>query len=300
MTPQPQTDDLRGYRLDLADALDGGAAAAVAVALARCHAAGLEVSDDMRQRATALLPSAIPAVLAEVNRWTEAARTLNGRWVAVDDPWEADELVRTLVELRTDAEGLLAVLGEELRTAVTQFDATLKAEEGLVSTLAGTPWLEGYRQSMPGVSGWWLNPTAQPPELPPAGFQAVVERVRAWKAWEPTVEAPLAADTPAPPPALRSFEWHSPGGRYVARLDVLASTTAEHRRMEPYPLVFKRTAGGRAAELAGTPVRLGRVSGTVNPKGEVAATIADWWAESDGRLHVGAPPTEWPLAGEPA
>jgi hypothetical protein len=302
MTPHPPSDDPRGYRLDLADALAGGSAAAVAFALARCLTAGVSVPDDLRRKADEVPPSAMSAVVAEIGRWTEAARSLGRRWDAADDPWEADELVRTLVELRTDAEGLRAVLGDGVRVAVEAFDDALKAEEGLVSTLVGTPWLEGYRKSVPNVAaGWWLNPRAEPPELPPAGFYAIVERVRAWKAGEPAVEAPLAADTDTAtaPPRLRSFEWRSAAGRYFAQLDVLTCTTAEHRRTAKYPLVFKRTAGGRATELAGTLVRLGRVSGVMDPNGELTATLDDWWADSDGRLYVGEPLDEWPLAGEP-
>lgn len=297
MTPSPQPDDPRGFRLDLADALESGSAPAMAIALARCHTAGVSVPEELSRRAMADLSVAVPSVVEEVNRWTKAARTLGSRWDATDDPWEADELVRTLVELRTDAEGLLAVLGDGVRSAVTVFDQALKAEAGLVSTLAGTGWLEGYRQAVPGVMGWWLNPPDTTPELPPAGFLATVERVRAWKAGEPSVEAPLAADTPTSSPILQSFEWHSPDGQFVARLDVLARTSAEHRRTALYPLVFKRTAGGGAVELAGTPVRLGRVSGVMDTNGELAATVADWWADSDGRLFIGDPATEWLLAG---
>ena len=291
----PQTDDPRAYRLDLADALAGGSAAAVAVALARCHTAGVSVPDEVRLRANSLLPSAVLAVVEEVNRWAGAARALNSRWVAADDPWEADELVRTLVELRTDAEGLLAVLGEELRPAVSGFDQALKAEEGLVSTLAGTPWLEGYRRAMPGVATeWWLNPTAEPPELPTAGFHASVRRVTWAKAVFPAfVDAPaLAADVadesaPAIPTAV---QWYSPDGRDEAtlRLPITSGPAAE---AEPRPL--KLTTGGSPA--AGVPIRLGNVSRTTDANGRVMLTLAELRPNWDGRLFVGTPEVELTL-----
>ena len=76
MTPHTPSDDPRGYRLDLSDALGGGSAATVAMARARCHTAGVPVPDEWRERVNPLLPSAIPVIVEEVNRWTEAARTL--------------------------------------------------------------------------------------------------------------------------------------------------------------------------------------------------------------------------------
>lgn len=297
MTPHPQTDDPRGHRFDLAEALEGGSSAAVALALARCRTAGVSVPDDLRQRANPLLPSAIPAVFAEIGRWAAAARSLGRRWSETDDPWEADELVRTLVELRTDAEGLLAVLGEELRPAVAAFDQELKAEEGLVSTLAVGGWLEGYRQAVPGVSGWWLNPTAEPPELPTAGFLAVTREVAAAKRLLPQPAGKQLAgdDSDArPEPRVVTFRWRSPDGRGEARLNLpdTPSTAAESVRR---PLTLFRDG----LPLTGTVVRLGGVSGTTGADGRVTVTLAELRANWDGRLFVGTPPERWPLEVPP-
>ena len=297
-------DDPLGYRLDLQDSLESPTPAApnpvpAALALARCTVSGVTLPDDLRQRAMLLLSAAVPTLRGELSEWAESARTLGVRWTDADDPWEADELVRTLIELRTDALGLERVVGEPLSAAVREFDAALKDEEGLLATVVGSNWFANLRQSLATellAEAWWLYPVAEPVEdLPPPEYFAVVRRVRRAKSAFPAlVETPaLAADVAdtAAAPLPTTLRWKSPDDRYEARLN-LPAVSSQADETVPRPL--KLIAAGAA--VAGLLVRLGGVSQTSDTNGRIPLTLAELRPNWDGRLFVGTPEVEWPLA----
>lgn len=175
------SDDRAGYRFDLADALNADPVdpAAVAHAYATCLQFGVVVGDDLARRALSLFSAAVAPIAAEIARWAESARTLGVRWVDTDDPWEADALLWPMVHLRTDAENLWALLGDDLSTVVGEFDAALRPEEGLLATLVDTSHMVSYRDRLdPELRNrWWLNAKPDQPDLPPADYWKAVRAV---------------------------------------------------------------------------------------------------------------------------
>ncbi|OWK41129.1 hypothetical protein [Fimbriiglobus ruber] len=324
-TDTPTPDDPLGYRLDLADALeqsDGSEvdAARIVVAYARCVVFGATPSPETAARAAGQRAAALPEVVRQIEKWAASARSLGSRWVAADDPWEADELAQAMLEVRTDAWGIELVFGggseggsvpAAIRGAITAFDEALRVQDDILGTIAQTNWFKNYRATVrPDLvsSAWWLGPNAFAvadaekqvvPSLPPAEYWAVVRSVATWRTRFPRLVEPglLAADVvpAAATPAIWTAQWRSPDGRHVARLTLPATTTSEDDKV-PQPLAFRRADDSSpATELNDRVIRLGIVERAIDAQGRVQVTLAEFRERCDGRLFVGDPAEEWRL-----
>lgn len=267
-----------------------------------------------------LTPDQLRAARAEfadvLAGWSRSVAGLGDSWYECDSPIDADDLCENWVDRRTEiwaAEVAFAEAG--LPVDVTAFDAALREHEGVLATVVGFNWYENhvapFRAAVADVAElpWWLSDhlarvaaetdRRSAATLPPPDYYATVRRVTHWKASDPEVIGAMGAKVKGATASLQTFLWESPDGVFTARLDVLARTTADHRRTAKYPILFER-GGKPATELTGTPFRLGSLSPKtlrpLSPKtvGETA-TIAELWTDSDGRLFVGDPLVEWPL-----
>jgi hypothetical protein len=202
-----------------------------------------------------------------------------------------------LIERRVTAHGLEAIAPDVFGDAVEEFDATLRDQSELIGSASGSPWFENLRLDLPPdtvADSWWLNPTPDTPELPPAEYLAVVRRVAFAKSLlrVPTEASALAAaiETGEPTPPPTSIRWKSPDGRGEARLNFPATPTNGD---EVVPRPLKLYFDGQP--LASTPVRLGNVTGTTAANGLLLLSLADLRPNWDGRLFVGIPEVEWPI-----
>ncbi len=261
------------------------------------------------------LRSAHDLFARQLARWTVTAESFADDWYDCGVPSDADDLCEEVLGRRTDVWAAEAAFAEAgMPVDATAFDAALREHEGVLATVVGFNWYENhvepFRAAMrPSDLPWWLSDhlarvaaetdRRTDATLPPPEYFATVRRVRAWKAAEPAGVGIMAASMKPKGAQARQFVWQSPDGRTMASLDVVVRLTDEEKRTVPFPLIFELAPGVSAVELAGTPIRLGTVRGIIDANAEVSATVAAWWAESDGRLFVGSAEVEWPRVVTP-
>ncbi len=288
------------------------AAYRVALCLGYCRLLGLALPDDLD--GTLPAPEAIAAA-QELTRhlavWVQEAGDLPSRWDTAA-PGVEDHYCADLLKARMDAwAAYLAIteayddclvqdepaaqdLGQALDRlvdALDRFDQTLQQPEilALLSTLAGTPLLDNWRQSLGVPDGrflpWWLDGTLEqedrrieaeclavmqelqacgrtalrPPIVPsgvPGHCGAAIREVQ-------VLQALAAEPNDARPPIVALFKWASPDGRWIARLSCPQCVEVG----ACLPLEFFSPDGQPARELAGSPVRLAGYPETIDPHG---------------------------------
>ncbi|VTR99260.1 hypothetical protein [Tuwongella immobilis] len=298
MTNQEASDDPWGYRLDLIDAVAGESDSTIILAWARCIAAGVSIDADLRLKAQASLPQALAQLRDEMQAWVEAAKELDADWQQADDLWHAADMVKSIVELRCDAEGLAQLYGDAIRAEVAAFDSALRGVSDLLGTIDGSPWVDAWRRSMAalGVDAWWLSVPPVEVEMPEMRYAEILRKIDAWKLSEPAIPGLMAAATPSQH-RIHRFVWESPDQQFRAELEVAAEVAEVDRNQSLFSLVFVDSEGIPTPALDGQSMRLGMLNRTISVDGEIRATIQDFWQHSDGRLFVND--VEWRMIHAP-
>lgn len=316
-------DGLTARRQDLESAVAArqagraGASGALLIAYGRCVLAGLKVEPAWRDEVLAALPAGLDELTRSLPDWTASVATLGERWDADCSLSMGDDVIIEVLEARTDfwaVELAIPELGQPVPPAFQQelarFDAALRGELSLLSSLVGNPWLERIRAEVKAGGRdlpWWLGEELDQQALrvmdeaaatlPTAYAWSLVRTAAKWKRltekWRmtPPVAAASVSSVTQPPTVVR---WHSPCGGYVAELRLPRVATAD----TPLLLQVWRDDDIEAGELAGQTVRLGRFTGQLDQAGKVGLTVAELGEYANGTLRIGEPPELWPMEFE--
>lgn len=276
---------------------------------------------------------AVPAAIAFFQKLSEMAADLGHRWDEEEDFDVRDKICLDALQNRLDALAIycglfypmsveasgeaLGELATQVRDAEAQYDATLRAEEELLASVADYPLLKNWRAviAFPPVSErlWFL-------ELEAVAARVACEveedlqsfRNELWEAICARVGSNRGPRILTFPPKLLThrvaaaatrvqlwLQWNSPDGRYQAN-SLLEYPAYDDEALK---LVFYRSDGsGEATEIRGHLVRLAGVLQRVDDRCEAAFRVGDLRRSleqgAEFRLEVG--PDESSLETWPA
>lgn len=316
-------DDLTTRRQDLESAVAAlkagraGASGALLVAYGRCVLAGLKIEPTWQEEVLAVLPAALKELTTSLPDWTASVATLGARWDADCSLSMGDDVIIDALEARTDfwaVELALKQLGQAeppaFQDELARFDAALRGELSLLSSIVGNPWLERVRAEVKAgdrALPWWLGEELDQEALrvmneaaatlPTAYAWSIIRTAAKWKRltekWRmtPPVAAAAVASVTMPPTVVR---WSSPCGNYVAELRLPGEATADTELL----LQVWRDDETEAEELAGQAVHLGQFTGQLDQTGKVRLTVAELGEYANGTLRIGEPAELWPMEFE--
>jgi hypothetical protein len=179
-----------------------------------------------------------------------------------------------------------------------------------LATVVDSNWLKNYRgafdvtvEQLP----WWLGPELEAAahraveeatvSLPSAAYWKIVRTIKTWMARRPQLvsTSPLAADPGKEEtcPKIRTFQWKSPDGRYVAELSLPATYRSSEENVSR--ILYLWHGDEPATKYAETWIRLGTVHQKTDTNSQLELTLAELREGCDGRLFVGENAEEWSL-----
>ena len=302
----PSSDPL-GYLLDLDEAIaqhddSVDSAAQIVNAYGRCQVFGIELAEETARLVQLHIPAVQDRIQTVLGEFVQNARMLGQNWLAEQDPWEADEIVRRIVNLRTDVLGWELIFGNAIQANIDAFDAALRTHQDIIKTSLETNWFQNLREMIrPDLlqRAWWLDSTPLPvadllSDLPSPEFYVEVRRVQYAKSklpepiYSPALAADVASQTAAPRPT--TLRWSAPDGSGEATFNIPAQpSTAQMAEIRP----LKLWKDGEP--VSNIPLRFSNLSGITNAQGQFLVTLADLRSNWDGRLFVGSPEIQWIL-----
>ena len=156
-----------GYIADLRDVLLANSPVPIIKALARCEVY-CDIPYDMRKLAEHHLDDAIPEIREEFRQAIESAKTLGKRYDETENPHDANDLIRVLIEFRTEALGLEMVGPIFFQELAHEFDFELRKHKELLASVSDELWYYNLRNDMDEMTRegcWWLNLDISPVEF---------------------------------------------------------------------------------------------------------------------------------------
>jgi hypothetical protein len=288
------------------------------VAIGYCRLFGVEEHDIGGALTDRFAIASAHKLIAMLSKWTANADQLGIEWEQAPNPREADKTAARRLKDRTEAwaalesihlsfaemvnneSPLTSSLGDtidSLAGLLNRFDSALERHVDILSTLCGSPLIDGWEQRLGGEyrdpPPWWVGeslrivatrarnravpakpcaPPMLPDVVPTAGLAA----------------GPTEVVLPGP-----KWAWIRPDGAFRATLRLPAPLTADELQT-PRALTFRDPDGAPVASLTNEPIRLGAISGLrIGDDGRVLVSLADLSPGSPVQLWVGSPEQEW-------